>query len=284
MNRATSKHCPTIFWQSVLFLAILLLTTTCKTKRSLGKDPTDQNYTELLSAVQQRDFTFQTLSARLYVNIETKKKSLGSRVELKMIRDSLIQLSVQPFFGFEAFRAEFATDSIRVLDRMNKHFLTESYANLKTLFPIELNFYNLQSLLTNQLFLPGKRELTKEDYEHFSPAPALQALTSVETTSKDGLRYTFSIDPTTANIHHLYAKQQTGSYALAWDYADFAAYDQSLFPETMDITLTKDAKNIGSMRIKASRIQRNIPLRTDFHISSKYKRMQLRKDFLHGKN
>lgn len=80
---------------------------------------------------------------------------MSSRVDMKMVKDSAFQLSVQPFLGIEIFRIELSRDTIKVVDRMNKRYMIENYSNLQGQTPIEFNFYNLQALFTNHLFIPG---------------------------------------------------------------------------------------------------------------------------------
>ena len=275
-SRTASKHHANVLWQCALCFAILLLTTTCKTKQTIGQRPSEYDQKTLLSTLQEQAFSYKTLSARLYMNVETKEKSFSSRIELKAVQDSVIHLSVQPLLGFEAFRIEFNQDSLRVLDRLNKQYIAESYDKLKASFPVDLKFYNIQALLTNRLFLPNKRELSAKDYTLFTLIPTLPNLSRIKTVSKGGLRCTFDIDHTNPNIHQVYMEEPTNGYTLAWKYADFKAYDHTFFPETMEISIAKENKSIGNMRLSISRLQRNIPLRTEFYVSPKYKRMQLR--------
>ena len=62
--------------------------------------------------LEEQMFQFETLSARLNVELRLPEKELSSRVELKLVRDSALQLSVQPFLGIELFRMELTTDSV----------------------------------------------------------------------------------------------------------------------------------------------------------------------------
>ena len=111
-------------------------------------------------SVEEQAFRFRTLTARLNVDLEVGGRVMSSRVDLKMVKDSAFQLSVQPFLGIEIFRMELSRDSIKVLDRMNRRYMAENYEKLRGQTPIEFNFYNLQALFTNRLFLPGEAELT----------------------------------------------------------------------------------------------------------------------------
>ena len=86
---------------------------------------------------------------------------------MKMVKDSAFQLSVQPFLGIEIFRIELSRDTIKVVDRMNKRYMIENYSNLQGQTPIEFNFYNLQALFTNHLFIPGEQGVSRKHYNRF---------------------------------------------------------------------------------------------------------------------
>lgn len=56
--------------------------------------------------MEEHSFQFNTMTARLNAELKTAKNNMSSRVDLKMVRDSAFQLSVQPFLGIEVFRAD----------------------------------------------------------------------------------------------------------------------------------------------------------------------------------
>ena len=80
---------------------------------------------------------------------------------------SVCQISVQPFLGIELFRAVISTDSIKLIDRVNKRYVAENYEQIKGQTRLEFNFYNLQALFTNQLFLPGQQTVTAKQFNKF---------------------------------------------------------------------------------------------------------------------
>lgn len=156
-------------WEPIVFfLCLILLLSGCKTSKKVGTVVSGgtKAHDEFFEAMEEHSFQFNTMTARL--NAELKgKNNMSSRVDLKMVRDSAFQLSVQPFLGIEVFRAEFTVDSIKVVDRMNKRYVAERYADLKGQTPIEFNFYNLQALFTNHIFLPGKQSVEPKQFKRF---------------------------------------------------------------------------------------------------------------------
>lgn len=196
---------------------------------------------------------------------------MSSRVDLKMVKDSAFQLSVQPFLGIEVFRAEFTVDSIKVVDRMNKRYVAERYADLKGQTPIEFNFYNLQALFTNHIFLPGKQYIEPKQFKRFK---LNQEGSTAEIKIKDsiGLLYTFFADGE-EKLLSTYITDPSEQYALQWDYTDFRLTEGQPFPMLMDVQVLANGSSQGGIAFRFSRIQTNIPVNLDFSIPAKYKRI-----------
>ena len=117
-----------------LFLLLLLLAGR-KSKQQVatvtaGAMKTNASFFE---SARKHVFSFTTLSARTAMDFRLPGYEASSRVDIKMVKDSSFQLSVQPFAGMEMFRIEFSRDSVKMLDRMNKQYLLESYENIQTL-------------------------------------------------------------------------------------------------------------------------------------------------------
>lgn len=259
---------------SLLFIlfAILFLSG-CKSSKKVGTvaSGSTKAHNEFFQSMEEHAFKFNTMTARLNAELKGGKNNMSSRVDLKMVRDSAFQLSVQPFLGIELFRAEFTLDSIKVVDRMNKRYVAERYADLKGQTPIEFNFYNLQALFTNHIFLPGKQEIDPKQFKRFK---LNQEGSTAEIKVKDtmGLLYTFFADGE-EKLLSTYITDPTEKYALQWDYADFRLAEGQPFPMLMDVQVLADGASQGGIAFRFSRIQTNVPLKLDFSIPSKYKRI-----------
>ena len=254
-------------------LLIILFLSGCKTSKKVGTvaSGSAKAHDEFFEAMEEHSFQFNTMTARLNAELKTAKNNMSSRVDLKMVRDSAFQLSVQPFLGIEIFRAEFTVDSIKVVDRMNKRYVAERYADLKGQTPIEFNFYNLQALFTNHIFLPGKQEIAPKQYKRFK---LNQEGSTAEIKVKDtmGLLYTFFADGE-EKLLSTYITDPSEQYALQWDYSDFRVAEGQPFPMLMDVQVLANGSSQGGIAFRFSRIQTNVPVNLDFSIPAKYKRI-----------
>lgn len=254
-------------------LLLLLLLAGCKSSQKTGTVEAGgtKAHNEFFASVQEQSFQFKTLSARLNVDLKMPGKELSSRVDLKMVKDSAFQLSVQPFLGIEVFRVELSIDSVKVVDRLNKRYVAESYAGLKGQTLIEFNFYNLQALFANHLFLPGEQAISPKQYNRFK---LKQEGPLAEAKVKDvmGLLYTFMADGEDKLLSTLISAS-SDQYALQWDYSDFRVTDKQLFPMLMDVRVLVKGASEGGAVLHFSRMQTNEPLNMEFAIPAKYNRI-----------
>ena len=261
-----------------LWICLLLLLTLggCKSSKKVGTvvSGAAKSQQVFFQAMEEQALHYQTLTARLGVEINLPNFQVNStRVDLKMIKDSAFQLSVQPLLGIEVFRLELSRDSIKVLDRMNKRYLAENYESLRTQTPIAFNFYNLQALFTNRLFLPGEQIVSESQYSRFrldqSGSTAL-----IQTKDPMGLRYTFEAD----GEEKLLATEitdATGQYRLRWNYADFRVVEKQIFPQLMTVEAFKEGNAEGNIQWGFTRMRLDEPVKLDFVIPAKYTRITL---------
>ncbi len=258
---------------ALIVVCFLLVLSGCKSSKKVGTVVSGgaKAHNEFFEAMEEHSFRFNTMTARLNAELKGTKNNMSSRVDLKMVKDSAFQLSVQPFLGIEVFRAEFTVDSIKVVDRMNKRYVAERYADLKGQTPIEFNFYNLQALFTNHIFLPGQQFIEPKQFKRFK---LNQEGSTAEIRIKDslGLLYTFFADGE-EKLLSTYITDPSEQYALQWDYADFRVTDGQPFPQLMDVNVLANGSSQGGIAFRFSRIQTNVPVNLEFSIPAKYKRI-----------
>ena len=258
---------------ALIAVCFLLVLSGCKSSKKVGTVVSGgaKAHNEFFEAMEEHSFQFNTMTARLNAELKGTKNNMSSRVDLKMVKDSAFQLSVQPFLGIEVFRAEFTVDSIKVVDRMNKRYVAERYADLKGQTPIEFNFYNLQALFTNHIFLPGQQFIEPKQFKRFK---LNQEGSTAEIRIKDslGLLYTFFADGEEKFLS-TYITDPSEQYALQWDYADFRVTDGQPFPQLMDVNVLANGSSQGGIAFRFSRIQTNVPVNLEFSIPAKYKRI-----------
>lgn len=259
-----------LFYSVLLFV---LLLSGCKSIKKVGTVEAGEAkaHQEFFDSMKEQAFHYTTLSARLNAEISTPDKELSSRVDLKMVKDSAFQLSIVPLLGIEIFRIEFSRDSVKVLDRLNKRYVAEGYEGMKGKLPVDFNFYNLQALFTNRVFLPGEQEISPEKYNRFKltqDGPKAIA----KTRDALNLLYTFIADGE-EKLLSLHVTDKNEQYNLYWDYKDFRFVEKQPFPMLMDVRIVADNKQAGKVVLAFGRIDPDVPVKLDFSIPAKYKRI-----------
>ena len=259
-----------LFYAALMFV---LLLSGCKSVKKVGTVEAGEakEHQVFFDSMKEQAFQYSTLSARLNAEIITPDKELSSRIDLKMVKDSAFQLSILPVLGIEIFRIEFSRDSIKVLDRLNKRYVAEGYEGMKGKLPVDFNFYNLQALFTNRIFLPGEQEIVPEKYNRFKlsqDGPKAIA----KTRDVLDLLYTFVADGE-EKLLSLHVTDKDERYNLYWDYKDFRLVEKQPFPMLMDIRIVAENKQVGKMALTFGRIEPDVPVNLEFSIPSKYKQI-----------
>lgn len=270
--RRMQKH----FYTAGLWFGLLLLLILggCKSSKKVGTVATGtaKVHQVFFQAMEEQALHYQTLTARLGVEINLPNFQVNStRVDLKMVKDSAFQLSVQPLLGIELFRIEVSRDSIKVLDRMNKRYLAENYESLRSQTPIAFNFYSLQALFTNHLFLPGEQMVNESLYSRFR-LDQTGSTALIQVKDPIGLRYTFEAD----GEEKLLATEITDpkrQYRLRWGYADFRMVEKQIFPQLMTVEAFKEGNAEGNIQWGFTRMRLDEPVKLDFVIPAKYTRI-----------
>ena len=250
-----------------LFLAgIILLFNGCRTSRSthsvalskMGKE-------ERIESIQYQAITFNTLSSSLRLSIKTgmNKNTTSVNAQLRIIKDQIIQLSLRiPLLGSEAARISITPEQITIIDRLRKLYVSESMQKIKEKASFDFDFYSLQALFTNQLFIAGKSALSLNDYSSFNWNED-EFLVRLDNTDNQGIHYDFVSDFTNRIIQtEMYKNKKSAN--LNWLYADFGlASNNRLFPMkmTMELTVPKDM-------ITMNMIFNTVDIDTDFKLDT----------------
>ncbi len=257
-----------------LFTTLLFITllTGCKSSKKVAAVGIGEAkaHTEFFDSMQKQAFAYHSLTARIQAEVNMGKNDLSSRVDLKILKDSALQLSIVPFLGVEVFRLEMTPDSVLVIDRLNRQYIFESVARLKGELPITFNYYNLQDLLANHLFYPGEKAVEPRLYPKFLLKQE-GAMAEIQAKDPMGIRYTFMADGEEKLLSTLIT-DASNRYTLQWTYADFRMNGGQPFPGLMDTQVMADGILVGGIKMYFNRVQTEAPVKIELVVPDKYKR------------
>lgn len=266
-------------YKNILFLSILLglIITGCKSKQRIiySTQPVEnKENNQLFSDINNNSFDFDTFSSRLNMHITSGTRSLSSRANIRMVKDSAIQISVQPLFGVEVLRFYIDPDYVVILDRMNKRYVEESINTLKNHYPIGFDFYTMQSILTNAPFVSGKSKVEDSDYMKFNYIQTSDL--NYYITSKDSesdIEYSFTVNADD-RITFTHLMQYETQQSLQWAYGNFAIEGSNSFPHKMNATISSNSKKIDA-EFLFSEIVTNEPIQISSQVPDSYSKTSI---------
>ena len=277
-------------FSSVLKIAVLavpLMMASCRSHKKVVTDTPvaiSPEQAELLDRVDshtQRNMTFVGSKLKFTVNVGNKEISLSGNLRMK--RNDVIRLQLMALGLVEAARLEFTQDYVLIMDRINKQFLKAPYHNVEFLRNSGINFNTLQALFWNELFQPGKADLSKEDRKLFTLKSLGDGEAVINFEDGDGEKvrskmfYSWLVNELTGRIkttNIMYRDAANGNTQLNWDYREFKDLGSKLFPSDMNVTLTTPKKEVKlGIRLNSLNNDDDWELRT--RVSSKYREVEV---------
>ena len=232
---------------------------------------TEMEYWEnIISNVRE----WEALTAKMTVAVNIEEKDVSQvNSTLRIKKGEVIQISITPFLGIEIGRVEISPDGILVIDRMNKQYVQMSFDEIRPFMHLDLDFHVLQALLLNELFIPGKADLTLRDVSSFYLEPEAEGvLLSVKKNKRFNYQF-LTKAPDGLLLESLIGLNGT-DYTLKWRYDDFHLQNKKLFPMDMYLSLEGVKKPVKAV-LSLSRLSTNTSWETHTEISKKYKRVNL---------
>lgn len=261
-----------------LILVVSISLAGCKTKKNIISPEgsvINKTQEQLVNDIIESQPNYESISAKVSLELLKAGSSSGMKVnsQLKMIKDKQIQLSIRaPFINSEVFRVTISPDEVCVIDRLSKVYAVEDIKSLEKQGNVIFNFNNLQSLFTDQLFIPGKSKVDKKDFNSFG-VTMQDGLFYMLVKDNRNTHYYFTIDASdrvsTTNIESSDAK-----YSLLWDYTDFVKQGNYIFPSQMDADVRIKEKQV-KVRMSFSNLDFDQNITIDTALPSKYNKVSV---------
>ncbi len=261
-----------------LFFLILFLTS-CKTQRSVIKEPIKEYGADyLFEKLKENELKFDWFSAKFSLDMILDKKNTSFSGQIRMCKDSIIWITLSPALGIEAARLIITTDSVKFINRINKEYFVGDYFLVNNFLDSNVDFDVLQSILIgNDLtyYEDGKFRASYDSKEYHLVTMDRKKLKKHVITQQDEERIFIQnifLSPETFKITQMKIKEvKKENNKLEATYSDFYPVTDQLFPNHVTYHLTSD--KIIDVDLDYSRIRINEPQQFPFKISSKYSRI-----------
>jgi hypothetical protein len=258
--------------------ALFILTTAliaggCKSNKNLvtGGALTEKVNNEVIEDALKSEIDFRTLTSKGSIELKAGNSSQKVPAVFKIIKDSVLQASVRiPIIGGEAMRIDLTPDSVVIIDRIKKQYMAERYKDSEIVVGFDFNFYNLQALFTNKLFIPGNRIITNKDFDKFKISSANDTYL-IQTKGKSDMSYNFEIDASDRIVSTI-VNNDKKNISLRWDYSNFIKDNNYVYPTNMDAQIGF-AKKQANIIISYDKLDIDKDLNVDNSIPVKYNRV-----------
>ena len=286
-------------YSRLILLAFSLLLTACGTKKNIVRSTATTSNTTVTtskatgnSELQKLAFMQKVADNAVYAtnivgdmkfNLQVGNRNITTSGALHMRKNQVIR--IQHFLGTEVGRLEFTPDYVLVIDRLHKEYIKADYSQLDFLKNNGLNFYSLQSLFWNQLFLPGKDRLDESSLRQFNVNLQSSGTTTPVSLHQGNMDFVWNADKQNGTIGQTtvsYRSQQHGNSTLTWLYSNFMTVGVKSFPAKQSFTFTTTATRQNQtvqVPLDMDEVTTKDNWEVNSTVSSKYKKIET-KDIL----
>lgn len=264
----------------VFVLLLSLLITSCKTSRTIIKEPLKEYGADyLFEKLKENELQFEWISAKFSLDLIMNKKKTSFNGQIRMKKDSVIWVSLSPALGIEMARMIITTDSIKFINRLNKTFFRGDYKIVNKFLKSNVDYDVIQSiLLGNDLtyYENGKFRATYDSKEYHLVTANRQKLKKYLKTEEDAERIFIQnifLDPETFKITAMKIKEiKKENKKLEASFTNFELLGTQLFPTNISYSIS--AETPINIDLNYSKIELDKKLSFPFKISSKYSRIE----------
>ena len=261
--------------------------TTVATKTTTGNAPNPElQKLGFLQKVADNAVYANNIVGDMKFNLKVDGRDITAPGSLHMRKNQVIRIQLFiPLLGSEVGRLEFTPDYVLVIDRLHKEYIKADYSQLDFLKNNGLNFYSLQSLFWNQLFLPGKDRLNESSLRQFNVNLQSSGTTTPVCLHQGNMDFVWNADKQNGTIGQTtvsYRSQQHGNSTLTWLYSNFMTVGVKSFPAKQSFTFTTTAtrqKQTVQVTLDMDEVTTKDNWEVNSTVSSKYKKIET-KDIL----
>lgn len=215
--------------------------------------------TETIGAVKINNLDFNYLSSKGQVTVNDKNDNLSSGVSIRMRKDSVIWVSVQPGLGIEAARMMLTQDSVYFMNRLKKEYAATDYRFLRNKFQVDVSFEVIQAILLGNYQSQGtEKVINAEGAQHVQQ-------------QRQNLVFDFFISNITNKLQQLNVEDKNTNSTIKVKYNGFEPIGEVPFAYNLAAQILQKGE-VSDFTLKHSRVAiSDEPLSFPFTVPSEYK-------------
>jgi len=209
------------------------------------------------------DPQFDYLSSKAKFRFKDGEKNITATANFRIKKDSLIWISAS-WLGFEGARVLINTSTVKVMDRLKKHYYEYTFEELSEQYDFDFNFQMIQSVILGNLIEPYKKQRVEKTDEYFS-----------YTASMGMYSFLNFIGTNSMKLEKVQVFDEETKNTISVNYSDFILVDGEIFPNEIVAKIDYEAEKKSDTEIKISYTKLAIekkPIGFPFSVPGRYER------------
>ncbi|MCF8331506.1 MAG: DUF4292 domain-containing protein [Bacteroidales bacterium] len=262
----------------VVIMVGILYVPACKSWKNVPEEKEDVEEVKKLKALVNEslsaNFQYKWLSAKMMGEVSINDKKNRFKGNLRMLKDSIVWISLSPGFGFEVARFMVTKDSLKFINRLNQTYYLEEYSALKNLIGMDIPFRSFQNLLTGNMppinsFYSWETDTT--DKFHVIREKPIE---SSDQVYEKPVKQEYRIDPENFKLREIIVQQtKPKKRIISFKYSHFQLSSQNMFPEQLSGLIKDETEK--KINISYKKVSTGEPQNFPFSINPKYKKLKM---------
>lgn len=264
----------------VILMVIATLMTACGTfKKTAVSDTTSTNPTTPTSVTTDPFNTIITSigdwrTMQTGGNIQLSAgSSFSSSIQVRMVRDQAIYISLRPLLGIEVGKLIITADSLYAVDKVHKRYIAEKVSILTSGIPVTVS--DVQDIFLGRPFIIGNGTLNLDDKDRINVSAEGNSTTLMPNDSYKGYAYTFTFNKSNhiSSLDIMRAGTATADYQVK--YGDVRNTKAGNIAHDINASATIEKKKMA-FSLSYKNIEWNGNVKIDMGIPNNYSRMSAR--------
>ena len=202
------------------------------------------------------------------VTIISGGQELSSRASIRVIRDSIVQISLQPALGIEMARLDITPKNVVAVNKLQNRYFESNMDYLAKMLGMKLDYYDL----LNRIFIAGESlKNSKEVLGHLdSKTVTPTGIQMLGSKNAAGFSHEFDLDKN-GKLVNTQVKYQT-SMSMRCTYSQFRTQNSVTFPFMIFISALQ-GKSSSKLSIEIKKAEFNQAVTINPTDKSKYKKV-----------
>ena len=260
-----------------IFLFILVLTS-CGIFKPKEQDPIiietnveiDSSYSDIFDTINIKNSDYKTLYIKYAAHYTTSEQNLNFYGTIRIVKDSIMLLTLSPGFGIEIGRVLISKDSVKFYNNMQNSYFKEDITYFQTNYGLAIDFNSIQAIVTNNTFAyPNFRHFSEYEHKSDSSFNLLQnTVFNSQDDSKIDILHQFFVKNNNL-IDSLHITDNISKKKFDVKYNSFQKVGNNIFPDKLNCLLVD--KGVTALNFNFNKIYIDKPLNIRFNIPSNAK-------------